>query len=152
MLWEPLAALAVIFLGLYLFQKSRSRRGTTNKSAKGVINIYYASQNGNSASLSQTLCATLIDQGILSYVHDINKLESHLNNCPVENMVFVLSTHYDGEAPDNAKDLARVLKDNKIKMSKCNVSVFGLGDSSYPKFNQFSKSIFELLKSFDFNM
>eukprot|EP00056_Hartaetosiga_gracilis_P004650 m.77020 g.77020 ORF g.77020 m.77020 type:complete len:572 (-) comp11898_c0_seq2:340-2055(-) len=59
-------------------------------------------------------------------------------------VLFVCSTTGDGDAPDNMLSLWRCLLRRSLPpttLSSLNYSVFGLGDSSYPKFNFAAKRL-----------
>ncbi|MCU7553761.1 assimilatory sulfite reductase (NADPH) flavoprotein subunit [Alteromonas sp. ASW11-19] len=104
-----------------------------------VLTILYGSQTGNSKHLAQAFQAKAEEAGYTSklvsmadYKPRSIKNESHL-------AVFV-STHGEGDAPDDAIELHEFLDSKKApKLSSLKYGVLGLGDTSYEFFCQTGK-------------
>lgn len=111
------------------------------------IKILFGSQTGNSEALAKksakaaqksNLSPTVIDMG--SYDPSSLKDESHL--------MIITSTYGDGEPPDNAKAFYDYLHSEKApNLENLTYSVLGLGDTSYPDFNQCAINIDQRLAS-----
>jgi sulfite reductase (NADPH) flavoprotein alpha-component len=103
------------------------------------LTILYGSQTGNAKSVAQEYKAKLdalnIPAKIASmadYKHKQLKTESHV--------VVIVSTHGEGEAPDDAVALHSFLASKKApKLNDLSFSVLGLGDTSYEFFCQTAK-------------
>ncbi|GAC20064.1 assimilatory sulfite reductase (NADPH) flavoprotein subunit [Paraglaciecola arctica] len=109
-----------------------------NKPAK-FLTILYGSQTGNAKSVAKEYKAKLdalnVPAKIASmadYKHKQLKTESHV--------VVIVSTHGEGEAPDDAVALHSFLAGKKApKLNDLNFAVLGLGDTSYEFFCQTAK-------------
>jgi len=103
------------------------------------LTILYGSQTGNAKSIAQEYKAKLdalnVPAKIASmadYKQKQLKAESHI--------VVIVSTHGEGEAPDDAVSLHSFLGGKKApKLNDLNFAVLGLGDTSYEFFCQTAK-------------
>ena len=110
-----------------------------NSSSAKSLTILYGSQTGNAKSVAQEYKAKLdalnVPAKIVSmadYKHKQLKTESHV--------VVIVSTHGEGEAPDDAVALHSFLAGKKApKLKDLNFAVLGLGDTSYEFFCQTAK-------------
>ncbi|WP_025821098.1 assimilatory sulfite reductase (NADPH) flavoprotein subunit [Shewanella marina] len=104
-----------------------------------VMTILYGSQTGNGRMIAQTLANLATAKG-----YSVN-LQSMADYKPKqltkETLVtFVVSTHGEGEAPDDAIELHQYLASKRAaKLDKLQFSVLALGDSSYEFFCQMGK-------------
>ncbi|ADM11470.1 NADPH cytochrome P450 reductase [Encephalitozoon intestinalis ATCC 50506] len=131
-----------------------------------MIPILYGSQTGTSIYVSN-----LIERALL-YGYDpktIYNLDCFFNSRDQENLssvmemdlfdiekildidfiIFVCSTHGDGTEPFNMTKFWSFLSNSDLPgnlLSHLNFAVFGLGDSSYEKFNYCSKKLFNRLR------
>jgi sulfite reductase (NADPH) flavoprotein alpha-component len=107
----------------------------TNKS----LTILYGSQTGNAKAIASELKSKFAEQNVpvslfnmADYKHKQLKSETHL--------VVVVSTHGEGDAPDDAVELHQFLASKKVgKLDQLSYAVLGLGDSSYEFFCQTAK-------------
>ncbi|CAI6040766.1 Sulfite reductase [NADPH] flavoprotein alpha-component [Paenibacillus sp. JJ-100] len=103
------------------------------------VTVLYGSQTGNSIGLSKKLAKKLEEQGLqvtLSSMGDFkpNGLKK------IENLLIVVSTHGEGEPPDNAIPLHEFLNSKRApKLDGLRYSVLALGDTSYEFFCQTGK-------------
>ncbi|MBL4630271.1 MAG: assimilatory sulfite reductase (NADPH) flavoprotein subunit [Paraglaciecola sp.] len=103
------------------------------------LTILYGSQTGNAKSVALEYKAKLDALNVpakianmADYKHKQLKTESHV--------VVIVSTHGEGEAPDDAVALHSFLSGKKApKLNDLKFSVLGLGDSSYEFFCQTAK-------------
>lgn len=113
--------------------------------AEQKLTVLYGSQTGNAKGVAQQYAAQAKEAGFQAVVHNMAdykpknlKNESHL--------VIVVSTHGEGEAPDDAAQLHELLGSKKApKLPNLNYAVLGLGDSSYEFFCQTAKDFDERL-------
>ena len=118
-----------------------------NESAEpaAVIKLLYGSQTGNGRSIAEKTAAKYQAQGLnveLVSMADYSprqlKNESHI--------VIIVSTHGEGEAPDDAVALYQFLHSKRVpKLYELKFSVLALGDSSYEFFCQTGKDFSQRL-------
>lgn len=122
------------------FLEGRSN-ATTNLPAPAVPQvavkplIIYGTETGNSKKVASGLLASFKKKKINARSVDIfgfdpAKLEKE------ELALFIVSTQGEGEFPLNAQAFYDKLTAKQYKLDKLSYAVFGLGDSSYPLFNQ----------------
>lgn len=103
------------------------------------VTVLYGSQTGNSIGLSKKLAKKLEEQGLqvtLSSMGDFkpNGLKK------IENLLIVVSTHGEGEPPDNAISFHEFLNSKRApKLDGLRYSILALGDTSYEFFCQTGK-------------
>ncbi|PZT53019.1 assimilatory sulfite reductase (NADPH) flavoprotein subunit [Paenibacillus silvae] len=103
------------------------------------VTVLYGSQTGNSIGLSKKLAKKLEEQGLqvtLSSMGDFkpNGLKK------IENLLIVVSTHGEGEPPDNAISFHEFLNSKRApKLEGLRYSILALGDTSYEFFCQTGK-------------
>jgi len=98
---------------------------------KQSLTILYGSQTGNAKAIASELKSKFAEQNVpvslfnmADYKHKQLKSETHL--------VVVVSTHGEGDAPDDAVELHQFLASKKVgKLDQLSYAVLGLGDSSY---------------------
>ncbi|MDC0603155.1 assimilatory sulfite reductase (NADPH) flavoprotein subunit [Aliiglaciecola sp.] len=112
-----------------------------------VLTILYGSQTGNAKSLAQDYKNQAESAGITvkllsmaDYKAKQLKNETHL--------VIVVSTHGEGDAPDDAVELHEFVASKKApKLPALKYAVLGLGDSSYEFFCQTAKDFDQRLEA-----
>ncbi|NUU76650.1 assimilatory sulfite reductase (NADPH) flavoprotein subunit [Paenibacillus xylanilyticus] len=110
------------------------------------VTVLYGSQTGNSSGLSKKLAKKLEEQGLqvtLSAMGDFkpNGLKK------IENLLIIVSTHGEGEPPDNAIPLHEFLNSKRApKLDGLKYSVLALGDTSYEFFCQTGKDFDQRLQ------
>lgn len=105
------------------------------------ITVIYGSQTGNARRVAERLQRSLETAGIASrllradaYALPELKKETHL--------VLVVSTQGDGDPPDDAQGFVEHLLGSRApKLPDLRFAVFGLGDSSYPRFCEIGKRL-----------
>jgi sulfite reductase alpha subunit-like flavoprotein len=113
-----------------------------SKEYKGPIHIYFASQSGTAFKFAEELSELLFERNLVNFIHDIKKF--NINQFRLqENVIMLLSTHYDGDPPDDCTSFLPELKNslNRENISKKKFCIFGLGDVTYDRFNEFAKQV-----------
>ena len=98
------------------------------------IGIFYASQTGNGETIARRLAQDILAAGRSAEIKSFLELKpSRLKN--LSHAVFVISTHGDGDPPDDALDLFEYLAGARApQLSGLQFRVLALGDSSYLQF------------------
>lgn len=96
--------------------------------------VLYASQTGNGRRLAERLGRTLEAAGLEPRV--VSAADFAARDLSRERLAFfVVSTHGDGDAPDDARALFAALNGRRPpEVSALRFAVLALGDSSYPQF------------------
>ncbi|KAI9924480.1 hypothetical protein ASPWEDRAFT_125277 [Aspergillus wentii DTO 134E9] len=123
---------------------SESQAQTPQKRSALVL---YGSETGNSQEVAEELGALVERLHFVTHVAELNSfkpdvLASHTL------VIFVLSTTGQGDFPANARTFWRSLLLKRLPptyLSGANFASFGLGDSSYPKFNWASRKLHKRL-------
>ncbi|WP_282109838.1 assimilatory sulfite reductase (NADPH) flavoprotein subunit [Shewanella algicola] len=111
----------------------------TETSAAQTVTILYGSQTGNGRGVAQALAAKAQAQG---YAVNLTSMgEYKVRQLKQETvLLLVVSTHGEGEAPDDAIELHKFLASKRApKLDNLHYSVLALGDSSYEFFCQTGK-------------
>lgn len=109
--------------------------------------ILYGSESGNCEDLSKRIGRQALSLGL-----NVDVLEcDEFNVCRLvdqKSVLFVCSTTGVGEEPLNMKNFWKFIRRRdlpKDSLSSVNISVIGLGDSSYEKYNFIAKKLFKRL-------
>ncbi|OLO36996.1 sulfite reductase [NADPH] flavoprotein, alpha-component [Alkalihalophilus pseudofirmus] len=110
------------------------------------VTILYGSQTGNAQSLAENAGKTLKEKGFQSTVSSMSEFKPNQLK-KIENLLIVVSTHGEGEPPDNALSFHEFLHGRRApKLDDLRFSVLSLGDSSYEFFCQTGKEFDEKLE------
>jgi sulfite reductase (NADPH) flavoprotein alpha-component len=120
---------------------------TSASSASYPITVLYGSQTGNSERIARALLAKLESNG--NNARLLRADEYNLKQLSTERLLFaVFSTQGDGDPPEDSRLLFQQLLSSRApKLPHLQFSVLGLGDSSYPKFNQAAITFADRLKA-----
>ena len=110
------------------------------------VTILYGSQTGNAKSIAEQYYNKLKADGLSAKL--LNMADYKPKNIKNEShVVIVVSTHGEGDAPDDAVQLHEFLGSKKApKLDGLKYTVLGLGDSSYEFFCQTAKDFDERLE------
>lgn len=112
------------------------------KAAAPPLHIYYGSQSGNAEALARDLRKFAGGRGFAPALDELDSLDpAALEN--MRHLLIICSTFGEGEPPDNARGFyERLMSDAAAPLpAELNFAVCGLGDSSYPDFNQCATDI-----------
>ncbi len=131
--------------GLAKFQAGTGATAAETTAAAVTLTVLYGSQTGNGQRLAERAAA---DAGALGMPV---KLKSLADYRPAElrreqAVVLVVSTHGEGDPPDDAEPLYDYLMAERApRLDKLSFAVLALGDSSYAKFCETGRQIDERL-------
>ncbi len=98
------------------------------------LTILYGSQTGNSEAIAKQAHDKAIQRGFQVLLREMGQYkQSQLKT--EQNLLVVVSTHGEGDPPDNAEELHEFLHSKKApRLDKLSYSVLSLGDTSYEHF------------------
>jgi sulfite reductase (NADPH) flavoprotein alpha-component len=103
------------------------------------VTILYGSQTGNAQGLAKKAGKALEGNGFQVTVSSMSEFKPN-NIKKVQNMLIIVSTHGEGDPPDNALSFHEFLHGRRApKLEDLHFSVLSLGDSSYEFFCQTGK-------------
>lgn len=148
-LTSELSAIQLAWVGGYL-SASAGQAATVNvadSEPAQTITILYGSQTGNGRGIASELAAKAQAQGYA--VNLASMSEYKVRQLKQETLLLaVVSTHGEGEAPDDAIELHKFLASKRApRLENLNYSVLALGDSSYEFFCQTGKDFDERLSN-----
>lgn len=110
------------------------------------VTILYGSQTGNAQNLAGQTGKTLEAKGFNVKVASMSEFKPNTLK-KLENLLIVVSTHGEGEPPDNALSFHEFLHGKRApKLDNLRFSVLSLGDSSYEFFCQTGKEFDQRLE------
>lgn len=109
------------------------------------LTILYGSQTGNGQALAEELSRNLEADGLHVTLASMSDFKTNSLK-KLENLLLIVSTHGEGDPPDNALPFYEFLLGNRApKLESLNFSVLSLGDSSYEYFCHTGKELDERL-------
>ncbi|QDS36961.1 assimilatory sulfite reductase (NADPH) flavoprotein subunit [Brevibacillus brevis] len=103
------------------------------------VTVLFGSQSGNSQKLAKVLTGKLQEHGFHVTLFSMSDFKTNALK-KVENLLVVVSTHGDGEPPDNAIAFHEFLHSKRApQLVGLRFSVLALGDTSYELFCQTGK-------------
>jgi sulfite reductase (NADPH) flavoprotein alpha-component len=116
-----------------------SQQGTSEGITSKEVTILYGSQTGNARGLAKKASSTLEGKGFQVTVSAMSDFKPN-NIKKVKNLLIIVSTHGEGDPPDNALTFHEFIHGKRApKLEELNFSVLSLGDSSYEFFCQTGK-------------
>ncbi|MGM7722455.1 assimilatory sulfite reductase (NADPH) flavoprotein subunit [Metabacillus sp. Hm71] len=120
--------------------------GSTAQPISKDVTILYGSQTGNAQGLAEKAGKTLEGNGFNVTVSSMSDFKPN-NLKKVENLLIVVSTHGEGDPPDNALSFHEFLHGRRApKLDNLRYSVLALGDSSYEFFCKTGKDFDQRLE------
>ena len=109
------------------------------------VTILYGSQTGNGQALAEKLTKNLKAEDYQVTLSSMNEFKPNALK-KIENLLLIVSTHGEGDPPDNALPFHEFLHSKRApKLDNLQFSVLSLGDSSYEFFCQTGKQFDERL-------
>lgn len=124
----------------------QSALATTEQPIAKEVTILYGSQTGNAHGLATKVGKTFDERGFQVTLSSMSDFKPN-NLKKVQNLLVVVSTNGEGEAPDNALSFHEFLHGRRApKLENLHFSVLALGDSSYELFCQTGKDFDQQLE------
>ncbi|HBS43627.1 MAG TPA: sulfite reductase [NADPH] flavoprotein alpha-component, partial [Paenibacillus sp.] len=119
---------------------------TSQPAASREVTILFGSQTGNCQRLAGSLSRKLEEQGFQVTLSAMNNFKPTALK-KVENLLLLVSTHGEGEPPDNARIFHEFLYSKRApQLENLRFSVLALGDTSYEFFCQTGKEFDQRLE------
>jgi len=140
----------LIWLSGYIDGRLAGSKIENDKEDKKVIiaklTILYGTETGNSQVLADKLAEKAAFKNIEAKVFSM--FEYDFNNLPdEENLAIIVSTHGEGEPPDNAEEFYyHLIKRNCPTLEDVSFSVLALGDKTYKNFCKTGDEIYDAIK------
>ncbi len=113
--------------------------GAPVAAAPREVTVLFGSQSGNSHGLAKKLVKKLEEQGLKTTLSAMSDFKPNTLK-KVQDLLLVVSTHGEGEPPDNAISFYEFLHSKRApKLDDLRFSVLALGDTSYEFFCQTGK-------------
>lgn len=120
-------------------QEAAAPQTSQAEAASKEVTILFGSQTGNGQMIAEDSSRRLKEQGYNVTVSSMDDFKTK-NMKKVENLLVIVSTHGEGDPPDNAISFHEFLNGRKApKLEDARFSVLALGDTSYEYFCQTGK-------------
>jgi len=131
---------AGLFLALYaaLCWRTLRRRAAAATGAEWLV--AYASQTGTAEALARHTASLLATAGHTAQAVSLGQVDAAALGA-ARQVLFVVATFGEGEAPDAAAPFVRNVLDSSRDLSGLRYAVLGLGDASYTQFCGFARSL-----------
>ena len=106
--------------------------------AAGKLTVLYGTESGNSEALADRTVKAAKKRGFQAVMKNMSEI-SPKDLAKAANLLVIVSTWGDGEAPETAVSFHKEFMASKESLSGVRFSVCGLGDTSYEKFCQIGK-------------
>jgi len=134
--------LLFIYSGFVItFKRTKNKIKNKYKSENAEIVIFVGSENGSTLGFANKIHAQLLSDGKKSFITELNQYKLYPK---AEHFIIFTSTYGLGEAPTNASNFKKLLKEIS-QNQKIKYSVVGFGSKSYEDFCGFAIEVDQLL-------
>ena len=111
----------------------------------GKLTVLYGTESGNSEQLADRAVKEAKKKGFKAVMKNMSDIVP-ADLSKVENLLVIVSTWGDGDAPETAVGFHKAFMTEDVKLDGVKFSVCALGDSSYEKFCEIGKQFDERLE------
>lgn len=139
---SSIGILMFIYSGFVItFKRTRNKIKNKYKAENAEIVIFVGSENGSTLGFANKIHSQLLSDGKKSFITELNQYKLYPE---AEHFIIFTSTYGLGEAPTNASNFKKLLKEIS-QNQKIKYSVVGFGSKSYEDFCGFAIEVNELL-------
>lgn len=138
--WHWIAAFACLISWLALTLYCIRKKAGGEAAGGADILIIYASQTGHAQDIAEVTYQRVSANGERCELSSANRLTPDALD-RAQSIYFILSTHGEGEPPDNARSFERKFLNGRRDLSHIEVAVLALGDRRYDKFCAFGRKV-----------
>ena len=106
--------------------------------AAGKLTVLYGTESGNSEQLADRAVKEAKKRGFKAVMKNMSDI-SPADLAKTDNLLVIVSTWGDGEAPETAISFHKAFMEQDVKLDGVKFSVCSLGDTSYEKFCEIGK-------------
>lgn len=146
--WSIVLALSSVGILLFIysgfvitFKRTKNKIKNKYKSENAEIVIFVGSENGSTLGFANKIHTQLLSDGKKSFITELNQYKFYPK---VEQFIIFTSTYGLGDAPTNASNFKKLLKEFPQNQS-VKYSVVGFGSKSYEDFCGFAIEVDQLL-------
>jgi len=111
------------------------------------LQVFFASQTGNGEAIAQALAAEAMQAGVAVEVESLASLRPAMLK-KLKHAAFIISTHGEGDPPDDALDLFEYLQSPRApRLENLQFRVLALGDRSYSQYCAAGRKLEALLQA-----
>jgi len=147
-LWSIILGLSSIGILMFIysgfvitFKRTRNKIKNKYKAENAEIVIFVGSENGSTLGFANKIHSQLLSDGKKSFITELNQYKLYPE---AEHFIIFTSTYGLGEAPTNASNFKKLLKEIS-QNQKIKYSVVGFGSKSYEDFCGFAIEVDQLL-------
>ena len=139
---SSIGILMFIYSGFVItFKRTRNKIKNKHKAENAEIVIFVGSENGSTLGFANKIYSQLLSDGKKSFITELNQYKLYPE---AEHFIIFTSTYGLGEAPTNACNFKKLLKEIS-QNQKIKYSVVGFGSKSYEDFCGFAIEVDQLL-------
>ncbi|WP_411812730.1 PepSY domain-containing protein [Chryseobacterium scophthalmum] len=139
---SSIGILMFIYSGFVItFKRTRNKIKNKYKAENAEIVIFVGSENGSTLGFANKIHSQLLSDGKKSFITELNQYKLYPE---AEQFIIFTSTYGLGEAPTNASNFKKLLKEIS-QNQKIKYSVVGFGSKSYEDFCGFAIEVDQLL-------
>lgn len=135
------------WLSGYLASSSNLPVAASAPVSAGKLTVLYGTESGNAENLADRAVKEAKKKGFKAVMKNMADLSPEAL-VKEENLLVIVSTWGDGEAPETAVSFHKAFMNADLKLDGVRFSVCGLGDTSYEKFCEIGKQFDTRLEAF----